>query len=35
MNVINSKWVFKAKLNPDGTLEKLKAKLVTNGSCQI
>jgi hypothetical protein len=28
MHVIGSKWVFKTKLKPDGTLDRLKARLV-------
>ncbi|GKV24662.1 hypothetical protein SLEP1_g34246 [Rubroshorea leprosula] len=28
MNIVGSKWVFKTKLNPDGTIERFKAQLV-------
>ena len=31
MHVIRSKWVFKPKLKPDGTLDRLKAQLVVKG----
>jgi histone deacetylase 1/2 len=29
--VITGKWVFKIKLNPDGTLERYKARWVVRG----
>ncbi|KAL2933517.1 Retrovirus-related Pol polyprotein from transposon TNT 1-94 [Bienertia sinuspersici] len=32
---INSKWVYKTKLNPDGTVERLKARLVAVGYQQV
>lgn len=32
---IGSKWVFKSKFNPDGTLERCKARLVARGDKQI
>ena len=32
---IDSKWVFKRKLNPDGTIEKYKARLVAKGYAQV
>ncbi|KAL1187713.1 Retrovirus-related Pol polyprotein from transposon RE1 [Cardamine amara subsp. amara] len=31
MNVLGSKWVFRTKLNADGTLDKLRARLVAQG----
>lgn len=31
MNTLGSKWVFKTKLKPDGTVEKLKARFMTKG----
>lgn len=31
MNVMGSRWVFKTKLKANGTLDKLKARLVTHG----
>ncbi|XP_019085431.1 PREDICTED: uncharacterized protein LOC109126377 [Camelina sativa] len=31
MNLLHSKWVFKTKLKPDGTVDKLKERLVANG----
>lgn len=31
MNIVGSKWVFKTKLNSNGTLNKLKAPLVATG----
>jgi histone deacetylase 1/2 len=30
-NIIDCKWVFKVKLNADGTLDKYKARLVSKG----
>ena len=33
-NIVTSKWVFKPKLNPDGSLDKLKARLVARGFSQ-
>ena len=35
MHVIGSKWVFKTKLRPNGTLDRLKALLVAKGYHQI
>ena len=35
MNVVGSKWVFKAKLKADGTLNRLKVKLVAKGYHQV
>jgi hypothetical protein len=34
-NVIKSKWVFKYKLNPDGTIKSHKACLVAKGFSEI
>ena len=34
-NIVTSKWVFKAKMHVDGTLEKLKARLVARGFSQM
>ena len=31
MHVIGSKWVFKPKLKPDGSLDRLKARVVAKG----
>lgn len=31
MNILSSKWIFTTKLNPDTTLDKLKASLVAKG----
>lgn len=31
MNVVGCKWVFKTKLNSNGTLERLKGHLVAKG----
>lgn len=31
MNVLGCRWVFKTKINADGTLDKLKARLVAKG----
>jgi len=33
-NIVTSKWVFKAKMHIDGTLDKLKARLVARGFSQ-
>ena len=33
-NVVTSKWVFKSKTNPDGTLNRRKARLVARGFSQ-
>ncbi|KAK3005095.1 hypothetical protein RJ639_017120 [Escallonia herrerae] len=35
MNFIGSKWVYKTKLKSDGSLERLKAKLVAKGYSQV
>ena len=35
MNIVGSKWAFKAILKADGTLDKLKAKLVAKGYYQV
>jgi len=34
-NIVTSKWVFKAKLHVDGSLDKLKARLVARGFSQM
>ena len=34
-NLVTSKWVFKAKMHVDGTLDKLKARMVARGFSQI
>lgn len=34
VNIVTSKWVFKPKLNTDGSLEKAKARLVARGFTQ-
>ena len=34
-NIVTSKWVFKVKMNMDGTLDKLKARLVARGFSQV
>jgi hypothetical protein len=33
-NVVTGKWMFKHKLNPDGTLERYKARWVVRGFTQ-
>ncbi|KAL0400699.1 UNVERIFIED_CONTAM: Retrovirus-related Pol polyprotein from transposon RE1 [Sesamum latifolium] len=33
--VVGSKWVFKLKLNPDGTISRYKARLVAKGYTQV
>ena len=35
MHVIGSKWVFKPKLKPDGSLDRLKACVVAKGYHQV
>nr|KYP50346.1 Retrovirus-related Pol polyprotein from transposon TNT 1-94 [Cajanus cajan] len=35
MHVIGSKWVFKSKLKPDGSLDRLKARVVAKGYHQV
>ncbi|KAF5459014.1 hypothetical protein F2P56_023005, partial [Juglans regia] len=35
MDVIGCKWIFKTKLNADGTFDRLKAHLVAKGFHQI
>ena len=35
VNIVTSKWVFKAKMHIDGSLEKLKARLVARGFSQV
>lgn len=35
MNVVRCKWVYKSKLNADGTLKRLKARLVAKGFPQV
>lgn len=31
MHIVDHKWVFKTKVKPDGTLQKLKVRLVAKG----
>lgn len=33
-NIVSGKWVFKHKLNPEGTLERYKARWVVRGFTQ-
>ena len=33
-NVVRSKWVFQTKRNADGTLERFRARAITQGFCQ-
>ena len=33
-NVVSGKWVFRHKLNPDGSLERYKARWVVRGFTQ-
>ncbi|KAH0766684.1 hypothetical protein KY285_002555 [Solanum tuberosum] len=35
INLVGSKWVFKTKLNPDGTIDRYKARLVARGFSQL
>jgi hypothetical protein len=35
LHIIGSKWVFKTKLKPDGSLDRLKARVVAKGYYQI
>ncbi|MCI13314.1 hypothetical protein A2U01_0034431, partial [Trifolium medium] len=35
LHVIGSKWVFKSKLKSDGTLDRLKARLIAKGYHQV
>ena len=34
-NVVGSKWVFRTKFHSDGTVERLKARLVAYGFTQV
>ncbi|RVX17038.1 Retrovirus-related Pol polyprotein from transposon RE1 [Vitis vinifera] len=34
-NIVGSKWVFRTKYLPDGSIERLKARLVTKGYTQV
>ncbi|CAM8979512.1 unnamed protein product [Rhodiola kirilowii] len=33
-NIVGSKWIFKTKLRPDGSVDKHKARLVARGFTQ-
>lgn len=34
MNILGSKWIYKLKLNPDGTIDRFKSRLVAQGCSQ-